>query len=101
MEHDEQQKGTTVKLDMSAKSETEESKTVPGDYSDECLEEMLEAYVTAKKIESDPVLLAKLKDYAMSRNKMVEEMFDSSPTSESKEKPKSLADIKKMANNPR
>lgn len=86
-----------MKLDMSAKPEGSEDQTAPGDYSDEALEEMLECFVEAKKMESDPVLLAKLKDYAMSKNKMVESLFGVSET----KAPKSLSDLKKMANNPK
>ena len=52
---------------------------------------MLKHYMMAKEIESDPMKLQKLKEYAMSKNKMVEQIFKSAPT----EKPKSFADLKK------
>lgn len=84
-----------MKMDMSGKStKSEAEETGQGEYSQEQLEEMLEAFVQAKKIESDPVLFGLVKDYAKSKNKMVDELFDENNTS-AKLKPKSIADLKK------
>jgi len=60
---------------------------------DEEMEEMLESYLTAKKIENDPQKFAMLKEYAMSRTKMVQDLFksDRGPKAEVK----SFADMKK------
>lgn len=80
-----------MKMDMSAKPTGEDMpKTNEGTYDQEHLECMLEHYLEAKKIEADPVLFATLKDYAMSKNKMVEDLFKSSP----KTSIKSLKDLK-------
>lgn len=76
-----------MKMDMSAKPTGEDMpKTNEGTYDQEHLEEMLEHFITAKKIEADPVLLATVKDYALSRNKMIAELFDAPA--------KSLKDLK-------
>lgn len=82
-----------MKMDMSAKPTGEDMEpTNDGNYSQEQLEEMLESFLEAKKIESDSKLMAMLKDYAMSKNKMVEELFNQP----SKTAPvKSLKDLKK------
>jgi hypothetical protein len=56
---------------------------------------MLESYLQAKKIEADPKVFAMVKDYAMSRNKMVEELFNAPAKTEA---PKSLKDLKKKYN---
>lgn len=66
-----------------------------GEYTQEDLEEMLEAFIQAKHIEKDPKLLAMLKDYATSHSKMVEGLFD-----DNSDKPeiKSLKDVKKLYN---
>ena len=79
-----------MKLDMSAKS-GEGEPTSPGDYSEEDLEDMLENYLQAKKIEADPAIFTAVKEYAISRNKMVDELFNqpAKPV-----KAKSLADLK-------
>jgi len=93
-----------MKMDMSAKPESEsEIPPAEGQYSQEQLAEMLESFVAAKKIEADPVLYGLIKDYAMSKHKMVEGFFDTGEGSTlgEKEKPKSLADLKKLANNPK
>jgi hypothetical protein len=85
-----------MKMDMSAKPTGEDMEpTNEGNYSQEQLEEMLESFVEAKKIESDPKLFAMVKDYAMSKNKMVEELF-SVPSKTSA--PKSLKDLKSKYN---
>jgi len=82
-----------MKMDMSAKPSGEDMpKSNDGVYDQEHLEEMLESYLEAKKIEADPKLFAMIKDYAMSRNKMVEELFN---TPSKAEAPKSLKDLKK------
>lgn len=66
-----------------------------GTYDQEHLECMLNKYIEAKKIEADPKLLAMVKDYALSKNKMVEELFNQP----SKNKPvKSLKDLKSKYN---
>lgn len=85
-----------MKMDMSAKPTGEDMpKSNDGVYDQEHLEEMLESYLEAKKIEADPKLLNMLKDYAMSKSKMVEELFNSAPKTEA---PKSLKDLKKKYN---
>jgi hypothetical protein len=80
-----------MKMDMSAKPTGDDMpESNEGTYDQEHLACMLEQYVAAKKIEADPALFATLKDYAMSKNKMVEELFKDGPN-----KPvKSLKDIK-------
>lgn len=81
---------------MSAKPMGEDMpKTDEGNYDQEHMECMLKYYVEAKKIEADPKLFAMVKDYAMSKNKMVEELFKAG---ENKNQVKSLKDIKKKYN---
>jgi hypothetical protein len=85
-----------MKMDMSAKPSGEDMpKSNEGVYDQEHLEEMLESYLQAKKIEADPKVFAMVKDYAMSRNKMVEELFNAPAKTEA---PKSLKDLKKKYN---
>lgn len=65
-----------MKMDMSAKPMDDDmEETNEGAYSQEQLDCMLKNYIEAKKIEADPALFAMVKDYALSKNKMVEEMF--------------------------
>lgn len=81
---------------MSAKPEGEEMpKSNDGVYDQEHMEEMLETYLEAKKIEADPKLFSMVKDYAMSRNKMVEELFKQENKAAA---PKSLKDLKNKYN---
>lgn len=81
-----------MKIDMSAKPTGDDMpKSNEGTYDQEHLEEMLEHFITAKKIEADPALLATVKDYAMSKNKMIEELFNA-PSKTTP--PKSLKDLK-------
>lgn len=82
-----------MKMDMSAK-DMESTMTQEGDYSEHDLDCMLEKFIEAKKIESDPKLFALLKDYATSKNKMVDELFNVNRTP--KAKPKSISDLKKI-----
>lgn len=85
-----------MKMDMSAKPTGENMpQTNEGTYDQEHLEEMLEHYLSAKKIEADPALFATLKDYAMSKNQMVKDLFNAPPKTTA---PKSLADLKKKYN---
>ena len=63
-----------------------------GEYSSEQLDEMLETYVAAKRIEQDPEKMSMLKQYAQSKQKEVAGLFDGAQT----EKPKSLKDLKKI-----
>jgi hypothetical protein len=81
-----------MKMDMSAKPSGEDMpETNEGAYDQEHLECMLEHFLQAKKIEADPKLFAMVKDYAMSKNKMVDELFKTP----SKTSPvKSLKDLK-------
>lgn len=80
-----------MKMDMSAKPTGEDMpKSNEGTYDQEHLEEMLEHFITAKKIEADPALLATVKDYALSKNKMIAELFDVP----SKTPAKTLKDLK-------
>jgi hypothetical protein len=85
-----------MKMDMSAKPEGEDMpQTNEGNYDQEQLECMLKYYIQAKKIEADPKVFAMVKDYAMSKNKMVEELFKAG---ENKSEVKSLKDLKKKYN---
>jgi len=85
-----------MKMDMSAKPEGEDMQsTDEGVYDQEQMEEMLESYIEAKKIEADPKLFAMVKDYAMSRNKMVEDLFKQENKTTA---PKSLKDLKNKYN---
>lgn len=84
-----------MKMDMSAKPTGEDMpESNEGTYDQEHLDCMLKSYVEAKKIEADPVLFATLKDFAMSKNKMVEELFKAGP----KTPVKSLKDLKTKYN---
>lgn len=106
-----------MKMDMSAKPMDDDmEETNEGTYSQEQLDCMLKNYIEAKKIEADPTLFAMVKDYALSKNKMVEEMFkdggEESMSSEGEGEPikavrisavklepvKSLKDLRKKAN---
>ena len=62
-----------------------------GGYTQDELAEMLRVYTTAKKIEADSTLMAMLKDYAKSKSKETEELFN---PNESAAKPKSLDDLR-------
>lgn len=88
-----------MKMDMSAKPEVEIEEEMPstdeGTYSQEQLDVMLRYYVQAKKIESDPKILAMVKNYAMSKNKMIEDLFK---PSENKAQVSSIKDLKKKYN---
>lgn len=85
-----------MKMDMSAKPGGEDATdSAAGTYEQGDLECMLEHYIAAKKIEADPALFATLKDYAMSKNKMVAELFDQPQKSVA---PKSLSDLKSKYN---
>ena len=82
-----------MKMDMSAKPMGEDMpQSNEGTYDQEHMECMLKHYVEAKKIEADPKLFAMVKDYAMSKNKMVEELFNTPPKTTA---PKSLKDLEK------
>ena len=82
-----------MKMDMSAKPMGEDMpQSNEGTYDQAHMECMLKHYVEAKKIEADPKLFAMVKDYAMSKNKMVEELFNTPPKTTA---PKSLEDLKK------
>jgi hypothetical protein len=81
-----------MKMDMTAKPTGDDMpQTNEGTYDQEHIEEMLEHYLQAKKIEADPKLFAMVKDFAMSKNKMVEELFNAPPKTTP---PKSLKDLK-------
>ena len=85
-----------MKLDMSGKPGGEDSTgSAAGTYEQGDLECMLEHYLEAKKIEADPALLATVKDYALSKNRMISELFDQ-PAKNAP--PKSLADLKAKYN---
>lgn len=76
---------------MSAKPMGEDMPTSnEGTYDQEHLDCMLKTYLEAKKIEADPKLFSMVKDYALSKNKMVEELFNQAP----KTSVKSLKDLK-------
>lgn len=62
-----------------------------GTYSTEELDDMLEDFVKAKQIEADPKKLAMLKNYAISRNKAISDLFDINRMAPP---PKSLKDLK-------
>lgn len=86
-----------MKMDMSAKPEDSEEPTNEGSYSQEQMEEMLESFVQAKKIEGDPQLLSMIKDYAMSKNKMIQELFDVNKVPPLKGKVKSVDEMKQRS----
>lgn len=71
-----------------------EGATNEGNYDEAQLEEMLEHYVEAKKIDADPKLKAVLRNFAMSKNKQVEEIFGPNAS----DSPKSLKDLKATYN---
>lgn len=84
-----------MKMDMSAKPTGDDMpESNEGSYDQEHMECMLKYYLEAKKIEADPKLFAMVKDYAMSKNKMVEELFKQ----ENKTPVKSLKDLKTKYN---
>lgn len=84
-----------MKMDMSAKPMGDDMpESNEGSYDQEHMECMLKYYLEAKKIEADPKLFAMVKDYAMSKNKMVEELFKQ----ENKTPVKSLKDLKTKYN---
>jgi hypothetical protein len=85
-----------MKLDMSGKPHGEDATgSAAGTYEQGDLECMLEHYLEAKKIEADPALLATVKDYALSKNRMISELFDQ-PAKNAP--PKSLSDLKAKYN---
>lgn len=65
-----------------------------GSYTQEELDEMLDNFIAAKQIEADPKKLAMLKDYAISRQKVINDLFDVNKLAP----PKSLKDLKKAYN---
>jgi hypothetical protein len=85
-----------MKMDMSAKPEGEDmEKSNDGVYDQEHMECMLEHYIEAKKIDADPKLFAMVKDYAMSKNKMIDDLFKQENKTTP---PKSLKDLKAKYN---
>ena len=86
-----------MKMDMSAKPEDSTEPTNEGSYSQEQMEEMLESFIQAKKIEGDPQLFAMIKDFAMSREKMVKELFDVNKVPALKGKVKSVDEMKQRS----
>ena len=80
-----------MKISTEAKPNDAQSVTNEGNYSQEELDGMLEDFVKAKQIESDPKLFATLKSYAISRNKAIADLFsvNNAPA------PKTLKDLKK------
>jgi hypothetical protein len=88
-----------MKLDESAKPELEDISEAshPGEYSEDDLESMLQGYIKAKQIDSDPVLKRMLKDYAMSKNKRIEDLLGANEgsTEEQNKKPSSFSELKK------
>lgn len=84
-----------MKIDSTAKPEMvdyELPKSNEGTYDQDELECMLRYFVEGKKIESDSKLLAMVKNYALSKNKMIEELFKQP---ENKPPVNSLKDLKK------
>lgn len=80
-----------MKIADEAKPEGSQSSTNEGSYSQEELDDMLEDFVRAKQIESDPKKLAMLKSYALSRSQAIADLFDVNKLPA----PKSLKDLKK------
>lgn len=66
----------------------------PGEYTQDQLDEMLEHFIASKQIEADPKKLALLRDYAMSKNKAISDLFDVN----NRPPVKSLKDLKKKYN---
>jgi hypothetical protein len=87
-----------MKMDMSAKPEMvddELPKSNEGTYDQDELETMLRHFVEGKKIESDSKVLAMVRNYALSKNKMIEGLFK---PSENKAPVNSLKDLKTKYN---
>lgn len=72
----------------------EETGTEDGTYSPEDMDCMLDHFIKAKQIEADPQKLAMLKNYAMSKQKVITDLFDVNKLAP----PKSLKDLKKIYN---
>lgn len=85
-----------MRLDMPTKPDTGEE-TNEGTYSEAELAGMLDTLMEAKKIQDDPQMLAAVKDYAMSKHKMITGLF---PAEENKapKKLRSFDDLRKKAN---
>ena len=62
-----------------------------GEYTSEQLDEMLEHFIEAKRVEADPKKLAMLRKYAQGKQKEVLDLFDVNNVPP----PKSLKDLKK------
>lgn len=65
-----------MKMDMTAGIKPKDSDTYDGEVSQDDMDCMLNHLIAAKKIESDPVLFQKVKDYAASKNKMIDAMLE-------------------------
>ena len=65
-----------MKVESDTKSSEEtKSESGPGEYTQEDLHEMLETVMKAKEIQSDEKVVRLLKDYAISKAKMVDQLF--------------------------
>jgi hypothetical protein len=65
-----------MKIESDTKSSSEtESESLPGEYTQEDLHEMLETVMKAKEIQSDEKVVKLLKDYAVSKARLVDQLF--------------------------
>ena len=64
-----------VESDTKSSSEETNSESLPGEYTQEDLGEMLETVMKAKEIQSDEKVVRLLKNYAISKAKMVDQLF--------------------------
>jgi hypothetical protein len=63
-----------IESDMKSSEDTS-TESAPGEYTQEDLGEMLETVMKAKEIQSDEKVVRLLKDYAISKAKMVDQLF--------------------------
>jgi hypothetical protein len=65
-----------MKMDMMSGIKPKDSDSYDGAVTQEDLDCMLEHLIAAEKIKSDSVLYQKVKDYAASKNKMIDSMLE-------------------------
>jgi len=65
-----------MKIESDTKSSEEtKSESLPGEYTQDDLHEMLETVMKAKEIQSDEKVVKLLKDYAVSKARLVDQLF--------------------------
>lgn len=96
-----------MKMDMMSGIKPKESDSYDGAVTQEDLDCMLDHLIAAEKVKSDPALYARVKDYAASKNKMIDSMLENesvdyeekeekSEEAPKKKKPESFAELKKI-----